>query len=115
MKEPSSVAGAAFAAEPAQPFRLAAGCACWRKAVKPFLIFAVVLAFGRTALPAYGFTYTFTTIAGNPAILYSYADGSNSSALFNGPSGIAVDSLGDLYVADQLNYVIRQARHVDTN
>lgn len=38
-----------------------------------------------------------------------YADGSaTSQALFNGPSGVAVDSLGDVFVADFGNEVVRE-------
>jgi hypothetical protein len=36
------------------------------------------------------------------------SDGTGSAALFNGPSGIAVDATGNLYVADTLNHTIRK-------
>ncbi len=37
-----------------------------------------------------------------------YADGAGSAARFNRPSQLTIDSAGNLYVADQLNHVIRQ-------
>ena len=48
-----------------------------------------------------------TTLAGNPALSGS-ADGQNAAALFNYPSGVAVDSAGNLYVADTGNHTIRK-------
>lgn len=47
-----------------------------------------------------------TTFAGNPAIPGS-ADGTNNTALFNGPSGLAVDGFGNIFVADTYNNTIR--------
>jgi sugar lactone lactonase YvrE len=42
-------------------------------------------------------------------------DGTNQFAQFNQPNGIAVDSQGDLYVADTGDETIRQIRHSGTN
>jgi sugar lactone lactonase YvrE len=47
-----------------------------------------------------------TTLAGNGTS--GYVDGPGSSAEFSAPIGIAVDSAGNLYVADQGNQVIRK-------
>jgi sugar lactone lactonase YvrE len=55
-----------------------------------------------------------TTIAGSP-ILSGSADGTNSSALFSTPRGIAVDSNGILYVSDAGNNTIRKIVHSGTN
>jgi len=55
-----------------------------------------------------------TTIAGNPTLSGS-ADGTNSSALFSAPRGIAVDSNGILYVSDANNNTIRKITHSGTN
>ena len=49
--------------------------------------------------------YTFTTFAGLPP---GSADGTGSAARFNGPSGVAVDSAGNTYVADTVNSTIRK-------
>jgi sugar lactone lactonase YvrE len=57
--------------------------------------------------------YTFTTIAGSAG--YGSADGTNSAARFNDPTGLAVDSAGNLYVSDEGNYTIRKITPVGTN
>jgi sugar lactone lactonase YvrE len=48
-----------------------------------------------------------TTFAGNPGNPGA-SDGIRNAAQFNVPSGIAIDSAGSLYVADQGNYAIRK-------
>jgi len=50
---------------------------------------------------------TATTLAGQPGVSGS-ADGAGPAARFNGPSGIAVDAAGVVYVADTLNHTIRR-------
>ena len=52
-------------------------------------------------------TGAVSTLAGQAGSSGS-ADGSGSNALFNYPSGVAVDSSGDLYVADTNNFTIRK-------
>jgi len=49
--------------------------------------------------------YTFTTFAGLPP---GSANGTGSAARFNSPSGVAVDSAGNTYVADTVNSTIRK-------
>ena len=61
----------------------------------------------------YATPYTFTTLAGNPG--YGSADGTNSGAQFAFPSGVAVDSAGNLFVADTVNSTIREVTPVGTN
>ena len=46
-----------------------------------------------------------TTVAGSPTA--GDANGSGTSASFNGPAGIAIDTSGNLYVADYFNNEIR--------
>ena len=55
-----------------------------------------------------------TTLAGLAGHAGS-TDGTNSAARFNLPYGVAVDSAGNLYVADALNYTIRKVTPVGTN
>jgi sugar lactone lactonase YvrE len=50
--------------------------------------------------------WTVTTIAGG--VLDGSADGTGTDARFRGPSGIAIDSVGNLYVADSVNNSIRK-------
>lgn len=47
------------------------------------------------------------TVAGTPGV-YGSADGAGSNALFREPSGIAIDSSGNLYVADTGNQTLRK-------
>ena len=59
-------------------------------------------------------SYTFTTIAG-VAQVHGNADGTNNSAQFYQPSGVALDGAGNLYVADLSNHTIRKVAPVGTN
>jgi sugar lactone lactonase YvrE len=52
-------------------------------------------------------TGTVTTLAGLAGSAGS-ADGTGSAARFNNPSGVAVDSAGNVYVADTLNHTLRK-------
>jgi sugar lactone lactonase YvrE len=48
-----------------------------------------------------------TILAGSPGLTGS-ADGPGSTARFNGPRGVAVDGVGNVYVADTGNEIIRE-------
>jgi uncharacterized protein (TIGR03437 family) len=52
-----------------------------------------------------------TTVAGNGAPGFSGDGGLATSAQLNGPVGVAVDSAGDLYIADLDNYRVRKVSH----
>lgn len=56
---------------------------------------------------AVGAPYAFTTRAGD-ALVAGSTDGTGSAAHFNLPTGVAVDSAGTVYVADQYNHTIRK-------
>jgi YD repeat-containing protein len=49
-----------------------------------------------------------TTVAGNGTAGYSGDNGPAARASLNLPAGVAVDSLGNLYIADTYNHVIRK-------
>jgi len=51
--------------------------------------------------------YTFTTLAGPPETPGAI-DGTGSAARFNSPNNVAVDSAGNVYVADTSNHTIRK-------
>jgi PKD repeat protein len=55
----------------------------------------------------YATPYTFTTLAGSAGIFGS-ADGTGSAAQFGNPYSVAVDTIGNVYVADTINSTIRK-------
>ena len=66
------------------------------------------------AQQVYSAPYTFTTMAGSVGGPGS-SDGTNSQARFSKPTGVAIDSAGNLYVADALNETIRRISPIGTN
>jgi len=61
---------------------------------------------------ALGANWTVTTLAGGAR---GSLNGTNTGALFSGPTGIVMSSSGNLYVTDQYNSVIRQVSISGTN
>jgi uncharacterized protein YjiK len=61
-----------------------------------------------------GTDWLVSTIAGFPGVFGS-ADGTNDTARFSRPSGIAVDSSGSIYVADQSFNTIRKITSLGAN
>jgi len=59
-----------------------------------------------------GTNWIVSTIAGGTM---GSRDGTNTDAQFSGPTGIAIDSMTNLYVADQFNYTIRKITPSGTN
>lgn len=53
-------------------------------------------------------SYVFSTLAGVAGTLVSSAEGTGSAAQFSAPRGLAVDSSGNVYVADSTNHTIRK-------
>jgi uncharacterized protein (TIGR03437 family) len=49
-----------------------------------------------------------TTVAGTGTAGFGGDNGPATAALLNGPDGVAVDSAGNLYIADQFNYRVRK-------
>jgi sugar lactone lactonase YvrE len=54
-----------------------------------------------------GTNWTVTTLAGLGGN-HGSTEGSGSNARFNGPSSVAVDNAGNVYVADQINHTVRK-------
>ena len=69
------------------------------------------------AINRVGTNWVVTTIAGpvGDAATFGYADGTNDTIEFNGPSSVAVDAAGNLFVADTGNNTIRKLTRVGTN
>jgi sugar lactone lactonase YvrE len=61
-----------------------------------------------------GTNWLVSTIAGL-AGTSGYADGTNSDARFNRPTGIALDKVGNIFVSERYNHTIREIRAVGTN
>jgi sugar lactone lactonase YvrE len=60
-------------------------------------------------------TATITTVAGNGSAGYSGDGGLATAATLNGPSSIAFDASGNMYIADSNNMVIREVNALTGN
>jgi hypothetical protein len=79
--------------------------ACFKRWVS-LIVFFLGAATGATVWAADALT--FTTLAGTPGAVSTSIDATGSAAQFSAPRGIAVDSAGNLYVADSSNHTIRK-------
>jgi hypothetical protein len=74
----------------------------------PFFLIAVAIFPPATVLGQHYEPYQFTTLAGALFDGVLSADGLGRAARFNNPYGVAVDALGQIYVADNGNCTIRK-------
>lgn len=81
--------------------------ACTSRAQTIVRLFICSLWLGGIALTGSAQSYTFSVLAGQPGMSGSM-DGPATQALFNNPTGIALDKLGNVYVCDRGNFIIRQ-------
>jgi streptogramin lyase len=77
------------------------------------LLWLAVLPLAALGQANYATPYTFTTLAGNTG--YGSADGTNGAARFAFPCGAAMDSAGNVYVADEVNSTVRKMTPDGTN
>ena len=75
----------------------------------PRLLLCLALALAAAPAPAQTtYTpYTFTTWAGSPGVSGTN-DGTGAAARFNSPAGLAVDAIGNVFVADFYNNTVRK-------
>jgi hypothetical protein len=71
-----------------------------------FILFAAAAAHVFSAHAMAG-VYAFAPLAGNPAVL-DHTDGTGTNARFMNPTAVAVDSAGNVYVADGGDHTIRK-------
>jgi len=71
------------------------------------MLFAAAIAANTAQAQSIYEPYTITTFAGSAGVFGS-ADGTGSAAQFYAPFGVAVDSAGNVYVADTANHTIRK-------
>src|SRR5437588_244910 len=69
-------------------------------------VYAFLMA-GSLGAQSINIPYTFKTLAG-PAASIGSADGTGNAARFFSPYGVAIDSSGNVYVADEFNSTIRK-------
>lgn len=73
----------------------------------PFRILCAAAALAASALAARAANYGFAPLAGNGVAL-DHSDGSGGNARFFNPTSVAVDSSGNIYVADGGDHTIRK-------
>ena len=77
--------------------------------ISPYLVAWLALVLYGCEQSCQGQTYTWSTLAGGQDIgSNGFVNATGTAALFNGPQGVAVDSGGNVYVADSMNLAIRK-------
>ena len=69
------------------------------------IVLFLVCARGQTCTGGIGY-WNVSTLAGSGTA--GYADGQGSTALFNGPVAVSLDSFSNLYVGDMNNHMVRR-------
>ncbi len=100
--------GTGYMMKPDSLFRRSAGD------LSGVLLWLAVLPLAALGQANYATPYTFITLAGRVGTVGS-TDGAGSTARFNQPDGMALDSLGTLYVADWGDNTIRKVTPFGTN
>src|SRR2546421_10390061 len=76
----------------------------------PLLLLAC-MATATLSLSLHAQPYAFTTLAGE----VPYSDGLSAAARFYIPSGVAVDTSNNVFVADYYNHIVRKISPLGTN
>ncbi len=79
-----------------------------RRLSLPLLTLLLAVSGAGTSVFASETSLVFTTLAGAPGSIVNSADGTGSAAQFSAPRGVAVDSAGNVYVADSGNHTVRK-------
>eukprot|EP01035_Chromulina_nebulosa_P047968 gene47968-65064_t len=78
----------------------------WSRAARHVIACSVIAVLSASSALA---QIAVSTLAGaSPSIQSGNTDATGTAALFNSPTSIAVDSSGNIYVADQSNHKIRK-------
>lgn len=72
-----------------------------------WMLFALAFSVASSRAQSVALPYNFTLFAGQSGVAGTN-DGTGNGARFNYPNGIAVDSAGNLFIADTLSHTIRQ-------
>jgi len=76
--------------------------------LRKFVLWVIILAFGFLAPGVLHADYIITTFAGTGSAGYNGDFFDATSAQLNNPAGVAIDSSGNVYIADYDNHRIRK-------